>query len=514
MNGIFEFVGSVLVLMIAALFFRIDLFTPASSLVRWLIDLLKYNFNLSLTILSMLGLFNNSSKKGENAQFAGFFDRFKVLRGANDGLLVGDYRLSLNDSFSHLVLMAPTGVGKTTRYVIPNVLSLDSSMLITDPSGEIYKATSGHLLQKGFKIKLLQPSDLLKSLRYNPLARVKTHDDVQKIVEILISSAYPSASGDQVFWNNSAKTVLSVLIKTLLLQPRQFQNLHNLKHLLNNFGTDGKALNQLTAKLDEMAFSELRGFLAQDVKVMQSAISTAQAALQPFSNPDLAQLTASDNLEFEKMREEKTAFFIIIPEHEIKRHSFLLAVLYHQFFAFCLESVPTNPIFCLLDEFGNVGKLPNFSNMITTLRKRKVSVSLILQDQQQLALVYGKLEADIIINGGCQNKLFFSGLSLETCEQVSRILGKTITFDDLNDKKTQRSISLLAPSEVRMMDFEVFIHHNAPPIRINLRPYFKVREFKNAASLPPYRFPEARTERDRLDFIELNAAADVGEIWK
>ncbi len=514
MSGIIEFSAGILGLMIAALFFGINLFGPAASLVGWMVDLLKSNFKLSQSILSMFGLFSNNTKSGENAQFAGFFDRYKVLRGAYDGLAIGDYRLSLNDSFAHLCLMAPTGAGKSTKYVIPNVLSLDYSMLITDPSGEIYKATSGHLARKGFKIKLLQPSDLLKSLRYNPLARVKSHDDVQKIVEILINSAYPSAAGDQVFWNNSAKTILSVLVKTLLHQPERYRNLHNLKHLLNNFGADGKALNHLTARLDEMAFSELRGFLAQDVKVIQSAISTAQAALQPFSNPDLAMLTAYDNLDFERMREEKTVFYIIIPEHEIKRHSFLLAVLYHQFFAYCLESAPTAPIFCMLDEFGNVGKLPNFSNLITTLRKRKVSVSLILQDQQQLSLVYGKMEAEVIINGGCQNKLFFSGLSLETCEQVSRILGKTITYEDIASKKGERSVSLLAPSEVRMMPFEIFLHHNAPPMRVNLRPFYKVREYKAAASLPAYRFPEAHTERDRLNFIELNAPSSLEEIWK
>jgi type IV secretory pathway TraG/TraD family ATPase VirD4 len=254
MNTVIEII---VLIIIAAAIFKIDIFTSAGSLAGWMVELVKFNVSLSTNILSMFGLFQNQNRTGtENQQFAGFFDRYKVLRGAHDGLVVGDYRLSLNDSFAHMAVMAPTGVGKTTKYVITNVLSLNHSMLITDPSGEISKATSGHLAAKGFEIKYLQPSDLKKSLRYNPLARVKNHDDVAKVVEILIGSAFPSPSGDQAFWNNQGKSILSTLIKTLMLQPEKFRNLANLKFMLNSFGTTGKDLNHLTSKLDEMSFSE------------------------------------------------------------------------------------------------------------------------------------------------------------------------------------------------------------------------------------------------------------------
>lgn len=441
----------------------------------------------------------------ENSQFMDWWDRRKVLHPKNGGLVVNSgHQLSLDDSFTNLCLVAPTGAGKTSRYIIPNALELDHSLVITDPSGEIFKRTSGALARKkGFRIKVLAPGDLDNSLRYNPIARAKSHGDLNRISDILINSAFggKTQGGDQSFWNNGAKTVLNIFLRMLKVQESRYQNLGNLRHLLNSYGEDGVALDSLATGLDAMTFLEWKGFISQDARVIQNVLSTAKAALEPFTNPDLCRLTATDNLNFESLRTEKTALYIIVSEHLFGFYGFLLSMLYTQLFSFVLES-EGRPIFFLLDEFANVGRIPGFSNLITVLRKKRCSVSIILQDLEQLNLVYGNAEASVIVNGGCANKIFFPGLSPTTCKQVEQMLGKTVIETD-GGKTTK---PLLAASEVRTMSHEIFIQSRQAPVRIEMKPYYKIRALREMSELPPYKI-EIPPCADRVEFLPLDVSA-------
>lgn len=448
--------------------------------------------------------FSMPASKVENNQFQGFWERRKILHPKNDGLVIdGENRLSLEDSFTHLCLVAPTGAGKTSRYIINTVLQLDHSMVITDPSGEIFKKTSGALVRKGFKIKVLAPGDLSNSFRYNPISRAKSHGDLNRISDILINSAFggKTQGGDQSFWNNGAKTVLNIFLRMLKVQESRYQNLGNLRHLLNSYGEDGAALDSLATGLDEMTFLELRSFISQDIRVTQNVLSTAKAALEPFTNPDLCRLTATDNLNFESLRTEKTAIYIIVPEHLFGFYGFLLSMLYTQLFSFVLES-EGRPIFFLLDEFANVGRIPGFSNLITVLRKKRCSVSIILQDLEQLNLVYGNAETSVIVNGGCANKIFFPGLSPTTCKQVEQMLGKTVIETD-SGKTTK---PLLAASEVRTMSHEIFIQSRQAPVRISMKPYYKIKKLETMSQTPPHRI-EISSGEDKIEFLPLDVSA-------
>jgi len=418
-----------------------------------------------------------------SSQFLSAWEKRKILNKKNKGLVVDGFnRLSEELSFRHLMLVAPTGAGKTSTYIIPNLLSLNSecSAVVTDPSGEIFEKTSGYLSKKGFSIKVINVKNIQKTLRFNPLHRANSHTEIKKISEILISTAFSSGGGEQKFWNDGAKNIINILIRCLKNCDKSFQNLHNLRHLLNSFGSKGSKINDFIAKLtinDQANFNEYKGFISNDEKVMQGMIATAKTALDKFSDPELCYLTADESLHFESLRNEKTIIYFIIPEHEIKYYGFFLSLLYSQIFDFCMKlpnsEKPYLPIYFLLDEFGNMSCLPNFSNLITTLRKRNCSCSLVLQDIEQLNNIYGKSEASTIINGGCGSKIFLPGLSLNTCEEVEKILGKKTVFyseggnhsigsdaDKVRDLRTGRS--LLTSDEIRTMkdNRAIFIHGN------------------------------------------------------
>lgn len=172
-------------------------------------------------------------------------DELKMFSRFNEGLLIDgkQKRLSQKESFNHLTLISRTGAGKTTSYVLPNIYKLareQCSMVITDISGEIFELTSGYLEKQGFKIYVLDPEKLDESVRYNPLHYANDSVSIDLISNILISSGGVGSQDPQnSLWNNGAKSIISILIKTLKeteeTEGSKYVNLANVRHLINNF---------------------------------------------------------------------------------------------------------------------------------------------------------------------------------------------------------------------------------------------------------------------------------------
>jgi type IV secretory pathway TraG/TraD family ATPase VirD4 len=460
-----------------------------------------------------------------SASFLSGFEKWRFLNRRKDGLVIdGKKRISLERSFRHLLLIAPTGSGKTTSYIIPNILNLkDTSAVVTDPSGEIYQKTAGYMRTQGFHIKVINVRDLEHSLKFNPLHRANTHTEIKKVSDVLVNSAFSDSRGDQQFWNDGAKNIINILIRCLKQESIEYQNLHNLRHLLNSFGCDGTPLNSFIARNtenDQATFNEFKGFISNDDKVIQGAVATAKIALDKFSDPEMCSLTAKETLNFESLRKEKTVLYLIIPEHEIKYYGFFLSLLYSQLFSFSMESEKEGerylPIFFLLDEFGNTGAIPNFSSLITTLRKRNCSCSIVLQDIEQLTHTYGRADASTIVNGGCSSRIYFPGLSLQSCEELERILGRsTVRYIESGTHKigeetdTARDAtigrSLLTSDEIRTMndDEALFIHSNLRPVMLRITPYYRSRALLRKTKIKPLELHFHSQKMNQNEYLNL-----------
>ena len=433
-------------------------------------------------------------------------DRRRLLnRGRrHSGLLIDGNKKRLTDeaSYMHCAVIAGTGKGKTTRFVIPNILTLEHSIVALDPSGELWASCAGYLASQGFQTKLISVSgDVAGSLRFNPLTRASTPGDLRQIAEILLSTAYSDKRGENSFWNDGGKSLLFTLLRALQTVEPQYRNLPNLKQLVDSFGFDGSPLNAFIARhADESTMAEFKAFIAQPEKIMQGMLATARVALEPFSDPEICRLMSTDTLEFKTLRKEKSALFISVPEHQIhlQVHRLFLILLYNALFDFAMVKPEPHEqsLFFLLDEFGNAGAIPGFSSLITSLRKRRVSVSILLQSESQLIATYRRHDANTILAGGIGSRLYYAGQDAETAA-LEKTLGRHgVTIEDESGRRRDVSRNLMNADEIRTMgdDQALFIHSNQRPALIRTTPYFKNRRLRKRSQIPPPPLPTADNE--------------------
>lgn len=441
----------------------------------------------------------------------------KILHKKHQGLSVNGTQgmsLSQDNSFKHLTLIAPSGAGKTSAYVIPSILlqmQKGSSIVVTDPSGEIFQHTSGYAQSLGYDIKVFDITNTKASYSYNPIEHANSHRDIAYLAKILVESAL-GRDPQTMFWNDGGSTIIETLIKLLKDYHPNHANLANVRYLLNSFGTDGSNIAPLFTQpnVDRGLFSEFSGFINQETKILQGFLSTAKTALKALTDPEIATLLGSDTLNFRTIRSQPTILYVICRESLIPHFSFLIKVFYSQFFNYCMEGVyPTDlPIYVYMDEFGNLGELNEFHTILTTVRKYGVSVSLILQDIEQLTNIYGSQQASIIMNGGTSSKLFLPGMSQSSCETLCKILG-TATIQDTNWLTQRKDVAygraLLTAQEIRTMKIGtgVLIHGNKLPIQLNMVPYYKNKKL-NASTKIPAHVLLFSSQRKPVDYITLS----------
>lgn len=435
----------------------------------------------------------------ENAgRFLDGGERGSLLSSRNAGLLLdgAGSRLSDDDSFRNLAVVATTGAGKTASFILPNLLSLDGrSIVATDPSGSLYERTSGDLVRRGYKVHRLDPTDLASSIGFNPLSRASTFPEMQEISHILIRTPNHGAKVDP-FWVAGAEEIVSILIKCLKnhVDGDRYANLANVQYLLNGF-SDGSALIPFVAANapDDQTYHGFKGFISQNEKTVQGMVSQARSALTMLSDPDIASLTARSTFDFELLRREKTALFLVFPQNRVSYYALLANLFYTQLFHFCLDDryydPKALPIYFLLDEFGHL-TIPDFPAIITTTRQRRISLSIVLQSVSQLEERYGRQGANTILNGGVASRLFFSGMDIDTAQTLARTLGETHRerVDALGNVRTERE-PLMTPAALRAMpDNQVlYLFANKRPALLHVTPYYERKDFARRTKTAPFR---------------------------
>lgn len=440
-------------------------------------------------IFFLLGIQEIKDTSRGSAEFASKAEQKDIISKNKNGLLIdGIQSIPWDLSMRHVAIIAPTGKGKTSNYVIPNILSLpefinpntgkSASAIIADPKGEIFENTAQYLSEQGYNIKTIRVTEPLKSELFNPLQRVSKDKEIGKLAEIMMNSV--NKEGGDLFWSNQAIMLLANVIRIIKNSeiPLEYQNLHNVKRFIDLMGSDGNSLADfVTTKCkDHQAVIEYSSFILQNEKTLSGILMNAKMALKDLSYSEIAQLTSKDTINFELLRSEKTVIYIITPFTDVKYYKFFLTTLYSQLFDFCIKNEKGNDILFMMDEFGNLGKIPEFAQVITTLRSSRCSVSLILQDMEQLNKVYGNSEASIIFNGGCSSNIIFGGIrNTRILKDIVNILGNQTLEQKTKDGRELAPISrpLKTVQELYAMKKGegIFISGDSKPIELKMTRY-------------------------------------------
>ncbi len=379
----------------------------------------------------------------------------------NNILLTKTERLTMNNRpknpttarNKNVLVIGGSGSGKTRSFVKPNLMQCTSkdyptSFIVTDPKGSVLTECGNLLLKNGYRIRVFNTVDFKKSLHYNPLAYIHSEKDILKLVTVLIQNTKGEgkASSDD-FWQHAETLLYTALIGYLHYEAKpEEQNLATMIDMLSSMETrEGdedfqNPVDQLFELLeqdepDHFAVRQYKKFKLAAGKTAKSILISCAARLSVFDIAELREITAYDELELETLGERKTALFLIMSDTDTT-FNFLIGMVYSQLFNLLCEQADTKhngrlPVHvrCLLDEFSNIGQIPNFDKLIATIRSREISASIILQSQSQLKAIY-KDSADTIV-GNCDTTLFLGGKERTTLKELAETLGRE-TIDTYN----------------------------------------------------------------------------------
>ncbi|MFR1051818.1 MAG: VirD4-like conjugal transfer protein, CD1115 family [Lachnospirales bacterium] len=352
----------------------------------------------------------------------------------------------------NVVVIGGSGSGKTRSYVKPSLMQMHSSYVVTDPKGTILVEVGNLLAQGGYRIMSLNLIDFQKSMKYNPLAYIKSEKDILKLVNTLIlNTKGEGEKAGEDFWVKAERLYYSALIGYIWYEGEADEkNFLTLLDLINaseareddeSFESPVDILFRDLEKRapDHFAVRQYRKFKMAAGKTLKSILISCGARLAPFDIKELRELMETDEMELDTLGDRKSALFVILSDTDTT-FNFVAALLYSQLFNLLCDKadnlyhgrLPVH-VRCLLDEFANIGQIPNFDKLIATIRSREISASIILQSKAQLKAIY-KDAAEIIIDN-CDTSLFLAGRG-STAKELAETLGKE-TIDSYNQSENR-----------------------------------------------------------------------------
>ena len=341
----------------------------------------------------------------------------------------------------NILVCGGSGAGKTRFFCKPNAMQCNTSFVILDPKGEIVRDIGGLFEKKGYEVRVLDLINMHRSHCYNPFVYLRNDNDVQRLVTNLFKATTPKGAQSQdPFWDTAASMLLLALVFYLKYEaPPEEQNFPMVMELLRA-GEVREDDDSYVSPLDELfdrleldnpehiALKYYRDYHSGSAKTLKSIQITLAARLEKFNLESLAGLTATDELDLPSLGEKKVALFALIPDNDTS-FNFLVSILYTQLFQqlFYLADHKYGgslPVHChfIMDEFANVSLPDDFDKILSVMRSRGVSVSIILQNLAQLKALFEKQWESIV--GNCDEFLYLGGNEQSTHKYVSELLGK------------------------------------------------------------------------------------------
>ena len=374
----------------------------------------------------------------------------------------------------NILVIGGSGSGKTRFFVKPSIMQMHSSYVITDPKGQLLKETGkmllhgapkldengkpvrdrhGRIIYEPYRIKVLNTINFSKSMKYNPLAYVRSEKDILKLVNVIIANTKGDGEkSSEDFWVKAERLLYCALIGYIWYEAepeeRNFITLLDLLNACEAREDDETYKSPVDILFDDLAKKQPDHFAVKQYvkfkmaagKTLKSILVSCGARLAPFDIKELRDIMTEDELELDTMGDQKTALFLIMSDTDTT-FNFVIAMLQSQLFNLLCDKaddfyngrLPVH-VRCLLDEFANIGQIPNFDKLIATIRSREISASIILQSQSQLKTIY-KDAADTIV-GNCDSTLFLGGKEKGTLKEISELLGKE-TIDSLSQSENR-----------------------------------------------------------------------------
>lgn len=444
-----------------------------------LIPPLIYLYNISGRNNFLVGIEHGSAKWGTSKDIAYFID--KIF--SRNMLFTRTERMSLDTRKTfrnnNVLVIGGSGSGKTRFFVKPNLMQLHSSFVITDPKGSLIKECGKMLETAGYKIKVLNLIDMKSSDKYNFFSYIRDEKDILKLVTNLITNTNaPQSKTAGDFWEKAETALLQALFGYVFFEALPEEK---------NIGTVMEMLRLAEVKEDQEDFQSPLDIMFEYLKsespdhfackqydlfklaagkTAKSILVSVGVRLSPFNIGVVADMLSEDTIGIDTIGDEKTALFVIIPDSD-RTFNFISAIMYQQLFdTLFLKAeneyggrLPYHVRF-LLDEFANIGQIPNFEIYIATMRSREISVNVILQNVAQLKNLYK--DSWETITGNCDTLLFLGGKEQSTLEYISKLVGKTtIDLRTTNESKGQSASytinnqvlgrELITPSEVGLL---------------------------------------------------------------
>ncbi len=475
------------------------------------------NFNGYLTALKYFSIFYlaatviiliKMNSKGEyesiehgSADWCTQREAYNVLNPKNGMILADGYCMPMNPppagKNGNILVIGGSGAGKSASFVIPNAFQMLGSYIFTDPKGELYDRTAGIFKERGYDVHVINLVDPRVSDGYNPLSHIRGTLDVDTIAKIISNKEGGDKKSSDPFWDQTSEALLKAVMYYIILnRPEEEHSLASCLALVRLGGeNDGEDLRNIFMDLpfDNPARKAFETIRLGSEKTFSNILVSLAAKLEAFDSQEIAAMTSTNTIEFEDLVNKKSVLYFITPATN-DTYNFLMNIFFSQMLDRLYDYADTmggklpTPLFLILDEFANIGRIPRFEQILSTCRSYRINISIILQSIDQLIAIYDeKVTENIMAN--CSTHLFLGSNAQKTLETFSKQLGeKTITRDNVSrstDKESNFSgrnysdqimaRALMTPDELRRMSSEecIILVQATKPIKAQKYWYYR-----------------------------------------
>ena len=452
--------------------------------------------------------------RDEGASFANSSDIRKFLNTSNKGILLNGRNLRLSEklSYSNVAVYGVTGKGKSTVYARPLILDkakTNSTLIVNDMKGDLYRDTSGVMRENGYRVIVLNPNDLANSNRFNPFLEFEKDVDLLRCSE-LFSKLVGKGGGDD-FWQAGGERYIRFFMTCIRrFGATEFNNPPNLYRLLQHFRNNGEDLEQFVefcANGDEFIRSEWKALSSGAEETISGFIINALVALKIFSMRDVCALTSRSDTDFSTIRKEKTIIYLVTPPEDQDVYRPLVSMYFQSFISICMRELPEDnpnllPVFFVYDEFGN-SFIPSFDTIVTTTRGYGISFLLMMQGVNQLVTRYGRDEMSNIM-AGITTHISFGSAEPITADFFSSKIGKKIKFYFLENKDTHVEYhsehDLISSGEIRELPDNkvVVVCDNNKTAIIEVYPSYESSVFRRMMKYKPAKIKAGGVDKIHL----------------